>query len=193
MLIAISGNMGVGKSTLVQYLEKELGWKAAMEPVDQNPYLQKAYEDRAKWNFKLQMYYLEKRLKIHREYQNRKEIYLLDRSVYEGAEIFLPVQLEFGMVTKDEFDEYQRIYSEAKDQLEVPRLMVGLKIPYEMLLSQIKKRGRDYELKADQKYFERLHEVYDEWFENYARGPKIIVDYRSLDLNAVKLRILDSI
>ncbi len=185
--------MGVGKSTLVQYLEKELGWKAAMEPVDQNPYLQKAYEDRAKWNFKLQMYYLEKRLKIHREYQNRKEIYLLDRSVYEGAEIFLPVQLEFGMVTKDEFDEYQRIYSEAKDQLEVPRLMVGLKIPYEMLLSQIKKRGRDYELKADQKYFERLHEVYDEWFENYARGPKIIVDYRSLDLNAVKLRILDSI
>ena len=181
MLISISGNMGVGKSTLVEKLSLSLGWEAAFEPVTDNPFLQKAYEDRAAWNFKLQMFYLEQRLRVHQKFQSLPGIYLLDRSVYEGAEVFLPVQLKMGMVTESEFDQYQALFRQALPDLVPPALMVGLSTSTEQLIAQIQKRGRDFELKADHRYFEELQAHYEKWFQTYAYGPKLLLDCRNLN------------
>src|SRR3989304_3770362 len=88
--IAVAGNIGVGKSTLVTLLCEQLGWQPFYEPVTENPYLVDFYADMRTWAFHSQIFFLTHRLRAHRQLLDHPTSAIQDRSVYEDAEIFSP-------------------------------------------------------------------------------------------------------
>jgi deoxyadenosine/deoxycytidine kinase len=86
--VAIAGNIGVGKSTLVKMLCDEMNWDPFYEPVTENPYLADFYQNMSAWAFHSQVFFLTHRLRSHMELAQRPNSVIQDRSVYEDAEIF---------------------------------------------------------------------------------------------------------
>ena len=56
MHIAIAGNIGAGKTSLTELLQKHYGWEAHYEDVENNPYLNDFYKDMQRWSFNLQVF-----------------------------------------------------------------------------------------------------------------------------------------
>ena len=94
--IAVAGNIGVGKSTLVTLIAENLGWQPFYEPVTENPYLADFYEDMRSWAFHSQIFFLTRRLRAHRQLLDHPTSAIQDRRVYEDAEIYQHVVEEFG-------------------------------------------------------------------------------------------------
>ena len=86
--VAVAGNIGVGKSTLVSMLCNHLGWEPFYEPVNENPYLADFYADMKSWAFHSQIYFLTHRLRSHLKLAQWSSSVIQDRSLYEDAEIF---------------------------------------------------------------------------------------------------------
>ncbi|MCA9957251.1 MAG: deoxynucleoside kinase, partial [Anaerolineales bacterium] len=86
--ITIAGNIGVGKSTLVELLSQKLGWEPVFEAVAENPYLADFYQDMERWSFHSQVFFLSRRLQQHYALLQQNQSIIQDRSVYEDAEIF---------------------------------------------------------------------------------------------------------
>ena len=87
--IAIAGNIGAGKSTMVGFLSRKFGLQPLYEPVDDNPYIADFYEDMERWAFNSQVFYLSRKFALHLEAQKTDKRVILDRSIYEDAEIFV--------------------------------------------------------------------------------------------------------
>ena len=189
MVIITAGMIGVGKSTLTEILARELGTKAFYEPVDENPILEKYYEDPGKYGFALQLYFLNKRFRlIKKAYRDKNNI--LDRSIYEDA-LFTKINVDKGTISQEEYDIYLDLLDNMMEELEglpkkAPDLLVYLRADFDVILQHIKKRGRSYELPTEEngllKYYSDLHQRYDKWFENYDYSPKMVVDLTEVDM-----------
>ena len=92
--VAVAGNIGVGKSTLVTLLSARLGWQPFYEPEGENPYLADFYQDMRAWAFHSQIFFLTRRLRSHRQLSEHPGSVIQDRSVYEDAEVFAQIYID---------------------------------------------------------------------------------------------------
>ena len=88
--IAVSGNIGAGKTTLCGKLGKHFGWDVQYESTEDNPYLNDFYDDMKRWSFNLQIYFLHKRYKGIVDILRGERTVIQDRTIFEDAEIFAP-------------------------------------------------------------------------------------------------------
>ena len=174
--VAIAGNIGAGKTTLTEMLSKHYRWIPQFEDVDHNPYLTDFYDDMPRWSFNLQIYFLHGRLKQILEIQNCTETIIQDRTIYEDANIFAPNLHEMGLMSKRDFDNYFGFFTTIKSMVQPPDLLIYLKASVPTLVSQIQKRGREYEENIRLDYLKKLNEYYNKWIENYKEGPLLIID-----------------
>ena len=174
--IAIAGNIGVGKTTLTELLSKHYRWIPQFEDVDHNPYLMDFYDDMPRWSFNLQIYFLHGRLNQILEIQKGTETIIQDRTIYEDANIFAPNLHEMGLMSKRDFDNYFGFFNTIKSMVQPPDLLIYLKASVPTLVSQIQKRGREYEENIRLDYLKRLNDYYNKWIENYSEGPLLIID-----------------
>ncbi|MFT4628068.1 MAG: deoxyadenosine/deoxycytidine kinase, partial [Myxococcota bacterium] len=86
--VAVSGNIGVGKTTLVRYLTERYGLQPAFEPFGDNPYLDDFYADMRAWAFHSQAWFLGRKFRLHQDIVERDGTWVQDRTIYEDAEIF---------------------------------------------------------------------------------------------------------
>ncbi len=174
--IAIAGNIGAGKTTLTEMLSKHYRWIPQFEDVDHNPYLIDFYDDMPRWSFNLQIYFLHGRLNQLLEIQRGTETIIQDRTIYEDANIFAPNLHEMGLMSKRDFDNYYGFFSTIKTMVQPPDLLIYLKASVPTLVSQIQKRGREYEENIRLDYLKKLNEFYNKWTEGYKEGPILIID-----------------
>ena len=174
--VAIAGNIGVGKTTLTELLSKHYRWIPQFEDVDHNPYLMDFYDDMPRWSFNLQIYFLHGRLNQILEIQQGTETIIQDRTIYEDANIFAPNLHEMGLMSKRDFDNYFGFFKTIQSMVQPPDLLIYLKASVPTLVSQIQKRGREYEENIRLDYLKRLNEYYNKWIENYTEGPLLIID-----------------
>ncbi|MFQ3598791.1 MAG: deoxynucleoside kinase [Chloroherpetonaceae bacterium] len=184
--IAVAGNMGAGKSTLVELLAKHYKWDAVLEAVDNspnftNPYLVDFFDDMSRWSFNLQVFFLTVRFKQHRAIQAGTRSAIQDRTIYEDAEIFARNLYEMNLMSERDFNTYQLIYNEFIPLLKPPDLVVYLQASIPKLVSNIEKRARHYESKVKLDYLKRLHAQYESWYARYAHGKKILINVDNLD------------
>ena len=85
--IAVAGNMGVGKTSMVEFLCKRYGFQPVYEPFMDNPYLDDFYKDMAGWGFHSQLYFLTHKFRLHMGLHSRTQTVIQDRTIYEDAEI----------------------------------------------------------------------------------------------------------
>ena len=176
MHIAIAGNIGAGKTSLTELLHKHYGWEAHYEDVVENPYLDDFYAEMERWSFNLQIYFLNSRFRQILEIQKKGNYVVQDRSIYEDAHIFAPNLNAMGLMTHRDFKNYQAVFELMESLVKGPDLMIYLRSSISNLVSQIHKRGRDYENSISIEYLSRLNERYEAWVHNYDKGKVLIID-----------------
>ena len=181
MHIAIVGNIGAGKTTLTEMLAQNYGWEPLFEAVDNNPYLEDFYSDMKRWSFNLQIYFLNSRYRQIVDIQKSGRNILQDRTIYEDAYIFAENLHDMGLMTSRDYENYQSIFDNITEFIKPPDLLVYLKASVPTLVSNIQRRGREYEIGIRLDYLSKLNEKYDKWIKNYKLGKLLILDKDNLD------------
>ncbi len=181
MHIAIAGNIGAGKTTLTKLLAKHYKWEAQLEDVVDNPYLDDFYNQMERWSFNLQVYFLNSRFRQVALIRESGKDIIQDRTIYEDAHIFAPNLHAMGLMTNRDFENYKSLFDLMESFVEGPDLLIYLRSSISNLVSQIHKRGRDYENSISIDYLSRLNERYEAWISKYDKGNLLIIDVDPLD------------
>jgi deoxyadenosine/deoxycytidine kinase len=179
--VAVAGNIGVGKSTLVALLCQRLNWQPFYEPVADNPYLADFYKDMSSWSFHSQIFFLTHRLRAHRQLLDHPTSVLQDRTVYEDAEIFAENLYRQGLIHPRDYHTYRELYEVLTDFLPPPDLVLYLLSSVPTLLSRISHRGRDYERQITFEYLSQINILYEEWIARFSLCPVLTVPSDDLD------------
>ncbi|MFK7921069.1 MAG: deoxynucleoside kinase [Bacteroidia bacterium] len=179
--IAIAGNIGAGKTTLVRKLAQTYQWEPHLEAVDDNPYLSDFYYDMSKWAFPLQIYFLNSRFNQVLEIRKSQNTIIQDRTIYEDAFIFAKNLKDSRYLDERDYDTYFDLFKSMSKMIKPPDLLIYLRAGIPKLIEQISRRGRDYESSISIKYLEDLNRNYEEWIESYSEGKLLIIDVNDLD------------
>lgn len=179
--IAISGNIGSGKTTLAEKLAKHYGWTPLYESVDTNPYLKDFYQDMTRWAFHLQIYFLNSRFRQVNEIRTNEKTTIQDRTIYEDAYIFASNLHKSGHISDRDYQSYLDIFNSMINFVQAPDLLIYLRSDIPKLVRQIQKRGREYEYAMRLDYLKNLNEHYENWISNYRHGKLLIVNVSDLD------------
>ena len=181
MHIAIAGNIGAGKTTLTKLLAKHYKFKKQLEDVVKNPYLDDFYNQMERWSFNLQIYFLNSRFRQVKEIHEKNKNVIQDRTIYEDANIFAPNLHAMGLMTNRDFENYRSLFDLMEENVAAPDLLIYLRSSIPNLVSQIHKRGREYENSISIEYLSRLNERYEAWIHNYKKGPLLVIEIDDLD------------
>ncbi len=179
--VAVAGNIGVGKSSLVELLAHRLGWTPFFEPNTENPYLADFYDDMQTWSFHSQVFFLSRRLRAHREISEHPKSAVQDRSVYEDAEIFAHNLYLERHISERDYQTYRDLYEALTKFLPAPDLVIFLRASVDTLVDRITLRGRDYERNIQPQYLGRLNELYESWIDQFTLCPILTVPADDLD------------
>ncbi len=174
-LIAIAGNIGVGKTTLAKWLSKKFDWRVYYESVINNPYLDDFYQDMNRWAFNLQIYFLSHRFRTLKTISNSKENAIQDRTIYEDVEIFAKSLFEQGYMTERDYKTYRDLFYDMIPYISNPHIIVYLKASPEILVERIRRRGRGFEKTISKDYILYLNNSYEKWIEKARDQHRIIV------------------
>ena len=180
MHIGIAGNIGSGKTTITRMLAELYGWTPKYESVTYNPYLEDYYRDIPRWSYNLETYFLAQRFKDLLEISKSDDVVIQDRTILEGVHIFVENNREMGNLSERDYDTYMQIFSLMMSMVSLPDLLIYLRSSVSHLVSQIQKRGRDYEQSMSLDYLGGLNEKYEKWIEGY-KGKLLIIDADMLD------------
>ena len=180
MHIGVAGNIGSGKTTLTRMLAEHYGWKPQLESVTYNPYLEDYYHDIPRWSYNLETYFLAQRFKDLLEISRSKETIIQDRTLMEGVHIFVENNREMGNLSERDYQTYMQLYQIMMSMVRPPELLIYLKSSIEHLVSNIQKRGRDYEQGMSIEYLSGLNRHYEQWIGNYP-GRLLIIEADNLD------------
>jgi deoxyadenosine/deoxycytidine kinase len=180
MHIAVAGNIGSGKTTLTTMLAKHFNWEPMYERVENNHYLDSYYEDMKRWSFNLQVYFLNTRFRQVIDIRKKTKTVIQDRTIYEDAYIFAPNLHDMQLMATRDFDNYSSLFELMSKFLQAPDLLIYLHADTSTLVSQIAKRGREYEKTIRLDYLENLNQRYEEWIRNYKLGKLLIIDVNKI-------------
>lgn len=181
MYIAIAGNIGSGKTTLTNMLEKHYGWKKFLEPVDDNPYIDDYYKDISRWALNLEVYFLKQRFKNLLEIEKSKETIIQDRTIFEGVYVFATNNKNMGNMDERDYDTYMGLFDSMMKVIKMPELMVYLRASVPHLVKNIQKRGRDYEQQMPINYLQGINNLYDEFIYKKYKGKVLVIEVDNLD------------
>ena len=179
MYIAVEGVIGVGKTTLVRSLKEAFAAEVCLEVFEENPFLALFYEDRERYAFQTQMFFL-----LSRYHQQRREIpdrihrdngSLLSDYTFDKDAIFARLNL-----AGDELEMYFNIHAALAEKIPRPDLEVYLWADTPVLMERIALRDRPYERNMERDYIDRLNQTYTEYFAAYG-GVVLTIDTNSLD------------
>ena len=180
--IVISGNIGVGKTTLAEKLAKKYNWKILLEEVDNNPYLDDFYKSMKSWSFHLQIFFLNSRFKQIQNISKTNSTIIQDRSIYEDYEVFTKNLFDSGILLKREFKNYKRLYNTILEYVKVPDLLIYIRNKnINNIINNIKKRNRNFEKKINTEYLKNLNNYYENWIKNYSNKNLLIIDVTNKD------------
>lgn len=181
MHIGIAGNIGSGKTTLTRKLAEYYGWTPKYESVTFNPYLEDYYKDIPRWSFNLEIYFLEQRFRDVLDIAKSKEVIIQDRTIFEGVYIFVANNYAMGNLSERDFSTYMRLFEAIMSTVKYPDLMIYLRSSVPHLVSQIQKRGRDYEQSIGLDYLKGLNDRYEKFIGEDYKGRVLTIDADNLD------------
>lgn len=179
--IAVAGNVGAGKSSLVQFLCEHFDLKPFFEPNDLNPFLPLFFKNMKRWAFHSQMHFLTHKFRIHRELDSYNGTVVQDRSIYEDAQIFAYNLYRQGSMTKEEWRTYCDLYEVMSGVIKPPDLLIYLTCPLGTIKKRIAQRGRGFEKNFPDDYIKRLGRYYKRWISKYSLSPVLEISTANLD------------
>lgn len=175
MHIGVAGNIGCGKTTLTRMLAEYYKWTPRYEAVTYNPYLEDYYSDISRWSFNLEVYFLAQRFKDVLDIAKSQDVIIQDRTIMEGVEIFVANNHKLGNLTDRDFETYMDLFRLMMSLVKEPDLLIYIRSSIPHLVSQIQKRGREYEQGISIEYLSGLNDLYEDWISRY-KGKLIVID-----------------
>ena len=172
MHIAVAGNIGSGKSTLTRLLAKHYGWEPRFESVDSNPYLEDYYRDIHRWSFNMEVYFLKERF---------RDLIDIAKSDHTIIHVGMENSREMGNLSERDYETYMELFEQMMSVVKLPDLMIYLRASVPHLVSNIQKRGRDYEQSIQLEYLQNLNRRYDDFVFNKYHGRVITIEKDNLD------------
>jgi deoxyadenosine/deoxycytidine kinase len=177
--IVIEGPIGVGKTSLARRLADSFESDLILEGADENPFLERFYQDPRSGALPAQLFFL---------FQRARQIESMRQ-----ADMFAPVRVADFLIEKDrlfaeltldaeELKLYEQVYEHVTMDAPVPGLVIYLQAPEDILLKRIARRGIKYERKIDAEYLRNLSEAYSRMFLNYDAAPLLIVNAAHINL-----------
>lgn len=180
--LVIEGPIGVGKTSLVKRLAQHFGSETLLEGAEENPFLQRFYDNPREAAFPAQLYFLFQRSQQMNELQQgdmfRQQ--LIADFMLEKDRLFAQINLD-----AEELKLYEQVYERMTLQAPPPDLVVYLQAPVDVLMARIRKRARAQERTIERVYLQRLCDAYTEFFYYYDRSPLLII-------NATEINPLES-
>jgi deoxyadenosine/deoxycytidine kinase len=189
--IAVAGTIGAGKTSLVAWLVKRYGVVPFYEPNETNPFLADFYADMPRWAFQSQCFFLAHKLKLHQELDRCDRPAVIDRTLYEDAEIFARNLYAQGHMTRREWQTYRALYEGICRSLRPPDVLIALTCPLSTTKKRIARRGRAMEKAIPDAYLRRLHGLYTRWFARYDLSPVVRIDTGKVDYVENLVDLLD--
>ena len=180
MHIGIAGNIGSGKTTLTRMLSEHYGWIPKYEAVTHNPYIEDYYSDILRWSFNMEVYFLTQRFKDILEIARSEDTVIQDRTILEGVYVFTANNRDMGNISERDFSTYMDLFHAMMSVVRMQDLLIYLKSSIPHLVSQIQKRGREYEKSISIEYLTGLNTRYEEWISGY-KGDILTIDADNLD------------
>jgi deoxyadenosine/deoxycytidine kinase len=176
--IVVEGPIGVGKTSLVNIVSKALKARTIFEIVEENPFLASFYSDRQKYAFQTQLFFLLSRFKQQQELFQQELFAQVTVSDYLFAKdrIFAALTLD-----PNELALYERVFDLMGPRVVKPDLVIYLQARLEVLLSRIKKRGREFERRFDADYLAQVCRAYNDFFFHYSETPLLVVNTSDID------------
>ena len=176
--IAVEGAIGAGKTTLTKRLAQTFNYDTLLEKAEENPFLDRFYQDRVSNALPTQLFFL---------FQRAQQLQELKQ-----ADIFQPVRVAdflidkdplFAEVTldKDELAIYQQVYNQHTIESPKPDLVIYLQAPTTTLLQRVRSRGIQAEQSIDTGYLDTLNEAYTRFFHYYDQSPLLIINANEID------------
>ena len=180
--IVISGNIGVGKTTLSEIISKKFNWELQLEEVKDNPYLDDFYKSMNDWSFHLQIFFLNSRFTQIQKISESNNIVIQDRSIYEDFEVFTKTLHDSGVLMDREFNNYKRLYNTILKYIEEPDLLIYLRnLNIDKIISNIEKRSRKFEKAIDKDYLKKLNLYYENWISKHPKDKVLTIDLSEND------------
>ena len=179
--VLVAGNIGSGKTSLTERLGERLGWITGFESVQDNPYLADFYQDMHAWAFHLQVFFLGHRARQHLALARAAESAIVDRSIYDDAEIFARTSLDLGNIAPRDYQAYRSVYELVIASLPVPDLLLYLRAPVSVLLRRIRDRARPIEAGVTETYLSLLEQKYEQWLAGFDLCPVLTLRTDDLD------------
>ena len=179
--IAIAGNIGTGKSTLVDFLYRTYGVVPFYEPNDENPYLADFYGDMRAWAFQSPPYFLSSKFRLPQEFVRQPGVVALDRTIFEDAEVFATALYQMRKIEKRDWLTYLRFYDAILDAIQPPDLLIYLKCSMRTLRKRIRLRGRRMERDIPVSYLKRLERLYETWIDSYTMSEVLVLETDDMD------------
>ncbi|NIO16375.1 MAG: deoxynucleoside kinase [Deltaproteobacteria bacterium] len=176
--IAVEGAIGVGKTSLARFLADVFKGKLILEEVEKNPFLERFYEDREKYAFQAQIFFLLSRYRQMRELMQGSlfEQFVVSDYILQKDKIFAYINLE-----DDELQLYEALYRLLGGNIPKPDLVIYLQAKPEILMQRIRKRNQEYERNISLDYLRTLSEAYNEFFFHYVDTPLLVVNTSEID------------
>ena len=175
--IVISGNIGVGKTTLSEKISKKFNWELQLEEVKDNPYLDDFYKSMKDWSFHLQIFFLNSRFNQIQKISESNNVVIQDRSIYEDYEVFTKTLYDSGVLMEREFNNYKRLYNTILKYINEPDLLIYLRnLNIDKIISNIDKRSRKFEKSIDKKYLKKLNIYYENWIKKHPQEKILTID-----------------
>jgi len=179
--IAVAGNIGAGKSTMVEFLSRTYGIEPFYEPNEDNPYLPDFYRDMRRFAFRSQLYFLGSKFRLHQELDRMPGVVVLDRTIFEDAEIFATALYDMKLIEPRDWQVYQTFYASILDAIRPPDLLIYLRCSMRTLRKRIRLRNRAMEQDLSLAYLRRLDRLYENWVQNYPFGEVLVIETDRLD------------
>jgi len=180
-IIAIAGNIGVGKTSLVEFLTSTYNITPFYEPNDENPYLADFYKDMKRWSFHSQLFFLSNKFRIHQQVDLSEGVVVQDRTIFEDVEIFATALHDMKKISDRDWNTYHQFYKNIIASIKPPDLMIYLKCSIRTIRKRIKIRGREMEQDIPLSYLKRLDKLYDNWIKNYTLSKVMVIETDKLD------------
>ncbi len=176
--IAVEGVIGAGKTALAKKLKTKLEAKLILEQFETNPFLENFYNDRKRYAFQTQMFFLINRFKQQEELVQDDLFtnYIVCDYIFDKDKIFAYLNL-----SAEELKLYENLFPLLSRNLRKPDLVVYLQSSIDRLMFNIKKRGRAIERNLTKSYIEELSDAYNHFFFRYNSTPLLIVNSTEID------------
>lgn len=176
--IAIEGVIGAGKTSLTRLLHERLGGELVLEKFEDNPFLERFYQNPERYAFQTQLFFLLTRYKQLQalSQQDLFAEFLITDYIFEKDKIFAHLNLQ-----NDELHLYDQLAANMEKNLAKPDLVVYLQSSVDRLMQNIRQRGRDFERAMSRKYINDLNDAYNYFFFRYKTTPLLIVNATEID------------